>query len=136
MDAPSALDEQPWQFVVITDPEQIKRIPEHHNHSDLIAAAPAAILICGDRSLEKLPGFWIQDCAASAQNLLLAAHGLGLGAVWIGVYPTEANVNSLQQWLKLPDSVVPFALIAIGHPDEALPDKVNFKPERVHWNCW
>ena len=66
MNAPSALDEQPWQFIVITDGELLKAIPSHHSHSDLVADAPAAILVCGDTSLEKLPGFWVQDCSACA----------------------------------------------------------------------
>lgn len=136
MDAPSALDEQPWQFIVMTESAMLQRLPEHHNHCDLVRGAPAAILICGDQSLEKLPGFWVQDCAACTQNLLLAAHELGLGAVWVGVHPTPCNVNSLQTWLNLPDSVVPFALVAVGYPDEPYPEKINFKPERIHWNRW
>ncbi len=134
MDAPSALDEQPWQFVVITEPSLLKEIPQYHNHSDLVAGAPAAILVCGDRDKEKLPGFWVQDCAACAQNILLAAHAKDLGAVWIGVYPTEANVIGLQKMFSLPETIVPFALIALGHPDEPYPEKKNFDPKNIYWN--
>ena len=136
MHAPSALDEQPWHFVVITSEETLRQIPCHHSHSDLVAGAPAAILVCADLKLEKLPNFWVQDCAACSQNILLAAHATGLGAVWVGVYPTEANVTSLQSFLGLPTHIVPFALIALGYPDEPYPQKDNFKKDRVHWNAW
>jgi len=136
MDAPSALDEQPWHFLALTDPPILKQIPEHHSHSDLVKDAPAAILTCFDKALEKLPGFWVQDCAAASQNLLIAAHELGLGAVWIGVYPTDENVKGLQKLLKLPESIVPFSLTAFGYPDEPYPQKNNFLAERIHWNQW
>lgn len=136
MNAPSALDEQPWQFVVITDKKLLKAIPNHHSHSELVTDAPAAILVCGDTRLEKLPGFWVQDCSACAQNILIAAHDQGLGAVWIGVYPTEDNVKGLQKLLSIPETVIPFALIAIGHPDEPYPEKQNFRKERIHKNGW
>jgi len=136
MDAPSALDEQPWQFLVITEPELLQQIPKHHTHSDLVAEAPAVILVCADMNLEKLPGFWVQDCSACTQNILLSAHALGLGAVWVGVYPTESNVNSLRKLFQMPEHIIPFALIAVGHPGEPLLTKENFKSERIHRNQW
>ncbi|MCG8526216.1 MAG: nitroreductase family protein [Opitutales bacterium] len=136
MDAPSAFDEQPWHFLVIREQERLKQIPQHHNHSDLVADAAAAILVCTDTTLHKMPEFWIQDCSAASQNILTAAHDLNLGAVWIGVYPTEANVNSLRVHLELPDNIIPFALIALGYPDEPYPEKENYKSERVHHEEW
>jgi nitroreductase len=136
MHAPSAFDQQAWHFVSITGPETLGKIPEVHSHSDLVKEAPACILVCFDPSLEKLPGFWQQDCAAATQNLLLAAHDQGLGAVWIGVHPTKENEAGLRQLLKIPETIIPFALIALGEPDEPYPDKNPYNPERVHKNIW
>ena len=136
MNAPSALDEQPWQFIVITDPKKLQAIPKHHSHSDLVANAPAAILVCADMSCEKLPGFWVQDCSACTQNILLAAHAEGLGAVWIGVYPTEANVVGLKKLFELPEQIIPFALVAVGHADEPYLQKENFQKDRIHTDSW
>lgn len=136
MDAPSALDEQPWQFLIIQNKDTLKELPQHHNHSDLIADAPACILVCADLSLEKLPGFWVQDCSACSQNILLAAHECGLGAVWVGVYPTESNVDSIRKFFNLPQTIIPFCLIALGYPDESYPEKNNFKKERIHYEKW
>jgi nitroreductase len=95
--------------------------------------APAAILICGDPSLETFPGFWVQDCSAAAQNLLLAAHARGLGAVWTGIYPMEERIEGFRRLFGIPDSVVPMALIPIGYPAQQLPPKDSYREERVHF---
>ena len=134
MDAPSAMDQQAWHFVVIR--EGLARIPTAHNHSELVTGAAAAIVVCFDASLEKLPGFWAQDLAACSQNILLAAHDLGIGGVWIGVHPTTENVAGLRTLLGLPASVTPFSLLALGYPDEPYPAKENFKEERIHYEKW
>ena len=136
MNAPSALDQQPWHFLVIRDKETLAQMPEHHSHCDLVAQAPACIILCCDKKLEKLPGFWVQDCSACAQNILLAAHSLGLGAVWVGVYPTQKDVASLQARFGLSESIIPFCMIAVGKPDEPYPEKQNFKEDRIHLEKW
>lgn len=135
MSAPSANNEQPWQFVVIDDRELLDTIPEEvHPYSKMLKEAPVAILICGEPRRQHHAGYWEQDCAAATQNLLLAAHSLGLGAVWLGVHPREKRVEGMQRLLRLPEYLVPFALISIGRPGEEKPPSDRYNPEWVHHN--
>ena len=113
MSAPSAGNEQPWQFIVITEKSIFEKVPYINRYAAFVKNAPAAILICGDLSLEKHRGFWVQDCSATTQNMLLAAHTLGLGAVWTGIYPRQNRVDGFKKLFNIPDKVVPFALIPI-----------------------
>ena len=136
MQAPSARNAQPWHLVVISDRKILDQIPEIHPHSKMLREASLAIAVCGERALEENPEYINQDCAAVTQNILLAAHALGLGAVWLGVYPREKRVQGLRALLGIPQSVLPIALIALGHPAEELPAVDRFVPERVHWNRW
>ena len=136
MCAPSAGNEQPWHFIVIDEREVLNKIPKIHPFAHMLKNAPAAILVCGDKSLEKYNGYWIQDCSAAAQNLLLAVHSLGLGAVWLGVYPVEDRIKNFQKLLNMPENVFPLALIALGHPAETKISESRFIQERVHKNCW
>lgn len=132
MIAPSAGNAQPWHFVVIRDREALKKIADFHPYAGMAAKAPLGITICGDTSLEKYPGFWVQDCAAATQNMLLAATGLGLGSVWTGIYPVEDRVKAFRSLLKLPESVIALALVLLGHPVTPPESKSRFKAERVH----
>jgi nitroreductase len=135
MSAPSANNEQPWQFVVIDDRELLDTIPDEvHPYSKMLKEAPVAILVCGEPRRQHHAGYWEQDCAAATQNLLLAAHSLGLGAVWLGVHPREKRVDGMRELLNLPGYLVPFALISIGHPAEEIPPSNRYDPERVHRN--
>jgi len=136
MAAPSAGNAQPWQFVLITERAILDRIPEFHPYAAMCRQAPAAILVCGDPSLEKYPGYWVQDCAAATQTLLLAAHGLGLGAVWTGVHPDVPREGGLRKLLNIPENIVPFALVPVGHPDQPSGRVERFRPERIHRNTW
>jgi nitroreductase len=136
MAAPSASNEQPWQFVVITARETLDQIPTFHEYSQMLYEAPLAVLVCGDMRLKRYEGFWVQDCAAATQNLLLAAHALGLGAVWIGVYPVEGLIARLRKLLELPPEITPFALVAVGRPDEEKPPADRYDEERVHRERW
>ena len=136
MFAPSAGNEQPWQFIVIDDPKILGKIPVICSTASMCRQAPVAVLICADATLEKYPKFWVQDCSAAAQNFLLAAHALGLGAVWAGVYPLKDRVEGFKNLLGLPEEITPFALIPVGYPDQepATPDR--YLEERVHQNGW
>jgi len=136
MSAPSAGNQQPWQFVVIRDRQILDAIPQIHPYSGMIRQATVAILVCGDRQVEKHSGYWVQDCAAATENLLLAVHAKGLAAVWLGCYPREDRVAGLRKLLGLPEHVVPMALIPIGHPNEKKGREDRYRADRVHYDRW
>jgi nitroreductase len=136
MQAPSAGNEQPWQFVICNDRSILQRVREFHPYAQMTDTAPAAILVCADMALDERKGYWQQDCAAATQNILLAAHGLGLGAVWTGMYPREDRVAGARKLFGLPESIVPLSLIFVGYPAEHPAPENRFKEERVHWNHW
>ncbi|MCD4673901.1 MAG: nitroreductase family protein [Anaerolineaceae bacterium] len=136
MHAPSANNQQPWQFIVIDDRQILTGLTEIHPYAGSLLESPIGILVCGDLNLAKSKDYWVQDCSAATQNLLVAAHGLGLGAVWLGVYPRQARYEAIQKFLKLPDMVIPFALIAVGHPANPLPTANRYLAERIHLNKW
>jgi nitroreductase len=136
MVAPSAGNQQPWQFVVMTSREVLDQVPHFHPHAKMVTGAPAAILVCGDLTLEKHKDYWVQDCSAAAENLLLAAEVKGLGAVWLGVYPREDRVKGFRTLLGVPDHSVPFACIVIGFPGEHKEPAERFNKDRIHYNKW
>lgn len=136
MSAPSAGNHQPWHFVVIDDRELLDAIPAVHPYSQMLKEAPLAILVCGDLQLDKQAGLWVQDCSAATENLLLAAHALKLGAVWLGVYPREKRMAGLRELLLLPENVIPFSLISIGHPAEEKSPSNRYQKARIHHNRW
>ena len=136
MAAPSAGNEQPWQFVVVQERSLLERIPSVHPHAQMAAEAPLAIVVCGDLDRETYKGFWVQDCSAATQNLLLAARANGLGAVWCGVHPNEERQAGIRELLSIPDGVMPFALLVIGHPNEEKPRADRYDPSRVHRGGW
>ncbi len=136
MMAPSAGNAQPWQFIVVRDREKLDTLKNINPFAKMADEAPLGILLCGDLSLEKYEGFWVQDCSAAEQNLLLAAHGLGLGAVWTGIYPKEERVKGFRQLFALPEKVIPLAFTVIGYPDQEIPSESRYKAERVHYDQW
>ena len=136
MSAPSAGNEQPWEFVVINDRKLLDRIPEFHPYATMLKEAPVAILVCGDLKREKHKGYWVQDCSAATENILIAVNEKKLGAVWLGIYPREERVAGLRKLLGIPENIVPFSLIAIGYPAEVKEPADRFDPVRVHQNRW
>jgi len=136
MYAPSAMNQQPWHFLVINERILLSRITEIHPHASMLSDAELAILVCGDISLERSSGYWPVDCAAATQNILLAAYALGLGAVWLGVYPREVRQKGIRELFKLPDHIHPFSIISVGHPAEEKSCPERFKEERIRWNNW
>jgi len=102
----------------------------------MLGEAPLAVLVCGDPRQEKHPGMWVQDLAAATQNLLLAAHAKGLGAVWVGVHPREDRILALRNLIELPEAIIPFALIPLGHPAEKADAEDRYRPELIHLNVW
>ena len=136
MAAPSAGNQQPWQFVVIRDRATLTAITEVHPYSTMLPGAPAVILVCGDAASCKWPQMWEQDCAAATENLLIEAEVLGLGAVWLGVHPLEERVRGIRALLGIPESVVPFAIVPLGHPAESKPPSDRYDAARVHRERW
>jgi len=136
MAAPSANNKQPWHFVVITEREILNAIPDFHPYSLMLFEAPLAILVCGDTSLEARPGYLAQNLSAAVENILIAAQGLGLGAVWLGVYPREERMAGMKELLKIPEGFIPFALISIGYATEEKPPSRRYSESRVHHNKW
>ncbi len=139
MSAPTAVNRQPWAFVVVNEREQMERLREVHPYAQMLKTAQFAIVVCGDME-RALPGasqaYWIQDASAATENILLAAHGLGLGAVWCGVYPNPDVLPKVKEVLGLPSSIVPLNIIPIGYPAENPAPKDKWKPENIHYNKW
>lgn len=137
MMAPSAGNAQPWQFIIVTDRNKMAKVKTYSPFAGMAAQAALAVLVCGDLSLEKYPGYWVQDCSAATQNLLLAAHAIGLGAVWTGVYPKEERIKGFRADFGLPDHVVPLAFVPMGWPSATLPiTETRFRQDRIHENQW
>lgn len=136
MYAPSAMNYQSWQFIVINERQKLEDILKIISHAEMLKSAQLAILICGDLNLDKNIDYLQQNCSAATQNLMLWAHGAGLGTCWIGVYPVKEIVIGLQKLFNLPEHVIPISLVSIGYPAEnPVPDE-RFKVEKIHYNKW
>ena len=135
MNAPSAADARPWHFVTMDDPEVISRFTDLGG-TEMLSESTFMVMVCGDESMETYPGFWPQDCSCAAQNMQLAAHDIGIGCVWIAIYPIEERVEVCRKVLGIPDAITPFALLAMGVPNEVLPPEERYDQERVHHNGW
>lgn len=139
MAAPTAKNKQPWHFIVVTEKELLQKLAEANPHAAMAAKAPLAIVVCGDMT-KALDGdardFWIQDCSAASENILLAATGMGLGAVWTGAYPAKERYTAVSEVLGLPESLIPLNTIVIGYPDtEAIP-KDKWTEENISYNMY
>lgn len=133
MAAPSAMNKQPWKFVVVQDKQMLKTIADSMPNIRT-ATAPMAIIVCGDMS-KTLDGvareFWVQDCSAATQNILLAAHSMGLGAVWNGLYPDLPRCKFISNLLQIDNRYIPLCVVPIGYPAENPEVKNKWKPENV-----
>lgn len=136
MQAPSARNYQPWHFIITTDREILNKIPTVHPYAEMMYQATLAILVCGDLNAEKKVDYIVEDCSAATQNILLAAHGLGLGAVWLGVYPRKKRSEGMINLFNLPDNIVPISLIACGNPAENISPEDRYDQNKVHINSW
>lgn len=136
MNAPSAGNEQPWRFMIVDQRQLLHDITLIHPHAKMLLEAPAAIMVCADQYSFAYEGYWVQDCAAATQNMLLMIDELDLGGVWLGVYPREERIRSLRKLFKLPDSIIPFSIIALGFPKSQKPPNNRFVKEWIHWNNW
>jgi nitroreductase len=136
MQAPSAGNEQPWQFLIIKDKNILNKIPKINPYAAMTKDAMLGIMVLGDLSLEKFKGFWVQDCSACVENILLSAHALGLGAVWTAIYGLPERVASFKKLFGLPENVIPFAFIPLGYPDQGILVEDRFNEQRIHYNKW
>ena len=139
MSAPSGHDRRPWAFVVVNYREMLNRLAAALPNAKMLTEAPMAIIVCGDltRVAEgEGSAYWIQDCSAAAENILLAAHALGLGAVWTGVYPKMQRVNAVKEILGMPEHIMPLNVIPIGYPKEQNVHKEKWDPGNIHYNLW
>lgn len=138
MAAPSAMNKQPWAFVVVDERASLDSLNNVHPYANL-KTATAAIVVCGnmEKTIEGVgKEYWVQDCSAVSENILLAAHGLGLGAVWCGVYPVPERVANVSAVLGLPENIIPLNIITMGYPAENPDAKDKWNPSLIHWQKW
>ena len=139
MAAPSAVNKQPWHFVVVTDKQQLEALAEANPNAGMAARAPLAIVVCGDldRALEGIASeYWVQDCSAVTQNILLAANAMDLGAVWTGTYPIKERCDAVSKILQLPENVLPLNTIVIGYPERDNQPKDKWDPNKISYNFY
>lgn len=139
MSAPTAVNKQPWRMVVVDSRELLDSIATGFGSMQMAEEAQLAIVLCGDMQ-SALEGegkeFWVQDVSAATENLLLAAHAVGLGAVWCGIYPIQERVRKFSAMLALPSDIVPMACVCIGYPKGETEPKDKWKPENIRLNSW
>jgi nitroreductase len=138
MAAPSARAVDPWRFVVIRSIDQLKALAAKLPSAKMIADAPMGIAVCGDINAanDRQLSYMLQDCSAAIENLLIAAHGLGLGACWLGVHPRQDRMAHVTKVLELPEGIIPVCCIAVGYPDEQKEPRTRHNPEYVHYEKW
>jgi len=136
MAAPSSDNEQPWHFIVVNDKERLHRIADFNPFAKMLKRCNVAIVVCGDLTLAKSEGFWIQDCSAATQNMLLEAVHLGLGAVWVGVYPMAEVVEEVKKVFNLPEEIIPLSIVPLGFPVRTKESAHRYQPSRIRYNSW
>ncbi|MBI9103123.1 MAG: nitroreductase family protein [Spirochaetales bacterium] len=132
MYAPSAGNARPWQFYIIKSRQMLSEIKNINPYAGMAEEAAFGILVCGDLSKEMFEGYWVVDCSAAVQNILLAVHSLGLGAVWTGVHPMEERKEEFRKLLSLPENIIPHSFIPVGYPDQEPSKPERFQAENIH----
>lgn len=137
MQAPSAANQQPWEFIVVKDKEALKKLSEISPYAKPAAGSGVTFILLADSNYFKVPNAWQQDMGAVSQNILLEAVHLNLGAVWLGVASSDTTPDKVSELYQLPENIKPFAFIAVGYPDEQKNEFTDrYKPERVHYEKW
>jgi len=134
--APSAHNKQPWHFIVVRDKDSLEIIAKFHPYAKMLPKAGCGIIVCGDKEKEGMTGFLVEDCSAAIQNMLLAAHGLDLGAVWCGLYPVPTLTKAINSLLELPKNIIPVGLVVAGHKNEERKAVNLYDEQRVHFEKW
>lgn len=143
MSAPSARNARPWQFIVVRDKSTLKKLSETHINASMVKNANLAIVVCGDLSKQSHKDYWVLDCSAATENILIEVEELGLGAVWVAVYPREERIKHVRKVFDLPVDIVPLCIIPIGYPAETPePRSIRGEPKnrydelKVHIEKW
>ena len=140
MSGPSAVNARPWSFLVIRNPETLGKMADANGRAaEPLRGAKLGILVCGDleRAFPSAPDYWVVDASIAAQNMILAAHAMGIGSVWLGTWPQEHKVSAQKALFDLPDSIVPHSIIAFGYPrEDSAKEKLLYEPGRVHFEKW
>lgn len=138
MCAPTAVNKQPWSFVVVTDRKVLDALADSLPYAKMLAKAGAAIIICAipEKAFENMTEFAIIDCSLAGENILLTVESLGLGAVWTAAYPDAKRMNAIRNVLGIPENIIPLNVIPIGHPTGEDKPKDKFKEENIHWEKW
>lgn len=134
--APSAHNFQPWEFLIIKDKSTFEEISRVHTYAKMLPQADTCIIVCGDEKKQPKTGFMIEDCSAAIQNILLAAHGLGLGAVWCGLYPVTQLTEDIKNICSLPDHITPVGMVVLGHKGEDKAPVDRFDAGKIHYEKW
>ena len=134
MAAPSAMNKQPWELLVITDKEKLEKIAEIAPNASYAKNSQVTIIVCGDKNISDK--FWEQDCCAVTENILLAAEALDLGAVWCAVYPLDEKVIGIKNLFTLPENIIPLNIIPIGYPFTKEEPKQKYNAKKIHNNNW
>ncbi len=141
MSGPCCVNAREWEFIVVTDHDKLCSMADANGSpAQLLKKAPAAIMVCAnlDRAFRNAPEYWITDCAIAAQNICLAAHALGIGAVWLGTYPQMERVKKQAELFSLPENIVPHSIIALGYPkkNEKFPVRDQYEEDKAHFEKW
>ncbi len=139
MEAPSAHNRRPWEFIVVSDAAKRAAIAEMSPYAKMLPSAAAAIIVCGNLKLgakEPEDTYWVQDCAAATENILVQISGEDLGGVWLGWYPDARRVEALHSYFNLPGHIIPFSVIAVGYPEKPADAPSRYDEKLVHWNSW
>ena len=134
MAAPSACNKQPWEFYIVKNKEKQEEIKTKTMFSKF--NSPLLIIVTANTDLaltKEINDFWIQDCSAAVENILISAVSFGLGTCWCGGYPVEKRTSDIKEILQLPDNIVPLAIIHVGYPDKDIEGRTQYKEEKVHY---
>lgn len=138
MAAPSAVARDPWRFIVLRSREVRSRVVEGLPHGQMLVPAGVGFVVCGELAAahDQQLSYLMQDCSPAIENMLLAAHALGLGGVWLGVHPREERMAHLRRVLSIPEAVLPIACVAVGYPAELKPARTRYNESYVHNDRW
>jgi len=134
MAAPSANNSKPWHFMIVQNRQVLNDLAKIHPFAKMCYEATLAIVVCANPSLS--PKYWVQDCSASTENILLAGTSLGLGTVWLGVHPRMERKEKLKRLFNIPENIEIMSIVALGYPAAKKPSRTQFDPRRVHQERW